>query len=204
MEDAELIRQVLAGRHEGFSLLVERHQEPLIHFLRRLLRSEDEAFDCAQEAFLAAYRNLWRYSEAYTFRAWLYVIAKNKAMDMLRRQKREMPMAIDESLVDHQAGPEESWLAKEEAEAVANVLNSLPEPYRQALYLRYKQELTYEEIALVLSVPISRVKTYLHRGKDKLRQQMERSGINAKHGKLADSGVSGSTGMAGSLRQPTG
>lgn len=191
MEDAEVVRQVLSGRHELFSLLVERHQEPLIHFLRRLLGSEDEVFDCAQEAFLAAYRNLWRYSDAYSFRSWLYAIAKNKATDMLRRRKREVPLRIDESLAGREAGPEESWLAKEEAESLAKVIDSLPEPYRQALYLRYKQELSYEEIALVLAVPVSRVKTYLHRGKDKLRRQMERRGLYAKHGKLADSGISG-------------
>lgn len=191
MEDAEIIRQVLSGRHEAFSQLVERYQEPLIHFLRRLLRSEEEALDCVQEAFLAAYRNLWRYSEEYTFRAWLYAIARNKATDILRRQKRELPMLIDEGLEDHRAGPEEVWLAKEEAESVVMLLDCLPEPYRQALYLRYRQELTYEEIGTVLKVPVSRVKTYLHRGKEKLRRQMERRGLHAEHGKLADTGIPG-------------
>ncbi|MHB1651826.1 MAG: RNA polymerase sigma factor [Desulfitobacteriaceae bacterium] len=190
MEDAELIRQVLAGRNEQFSLLIQRYQEPLIQFLRRLLNTEDEALDCAQEAYLAAYRNLWRYSEAYTFRAWLYAIAKNKAMDRLRKRRKETVLDVDEAIADQEPGPEEVWLLKEEAEWLAKVLNELPEHYRQVLYLRYKQELNYEEIAHVLDVPVSRVKTYLHRGKEKLRQQIQRRGEYGKDGQLVDPTVS--------------
>lgn len=190
MEDAELIRQVLAGRHEQFSLLIERYQGPLIQFLSRLLNHDDEVFDCAQEAFLAAYKNLWRYSEAYSFRSWLYTIAKNKAMDMLRKRRKEVPLSMDEPILDRQPGPEEVWLAKEETAWLSKVLNELPEPYKQALFLRYKQELSYEEIAQVLEVPVSRVKTYLHRGKEKLRQQMQRRGGYGKDGQLVDSTVS--------------
>ncbi|ACL18820.1 RNA polymerase, sigma-24 subunit, ECF subfamily [Desulfitobacterium hafniense DCB-2] len=173
MEDAELIQQVLKGRHEQYGLLVQRYQEPLIHFLRGILGAEDEVFDCAQEAFLAAYGNLWRYSDKYTFRAWLYAIARNKAIDLMRKRKREIPLSIDESLVDRQMGPEEAYLAKEQALDVRAILEELPEHYRQALYLRYQQELSYEEISTVLNIPISSVKTHLHRGKEKLRQIME-------------------------------
>jgi RNA polymerase sigma factor, sigma-70 family len=174
MEDAEIIRQVLAGHHEHFAGLVQRYQEPLIHFLRRILHSEDEVLDCAQDAFLAAYRNLFRYSEKHPFRAWLYAIARNKALDLLRKRRREILQPLDETIVDYQPGPEEVSLTNEQADLLSDVLNELPEHYKQALYLRYHQELTYEEIALVLQVPVSRVKTYLHRGKAKLRQHLER------------------------------
>ena len=177
MEDAEIIRQVLAGHHEKFADLVERYQAPLIHFLRRTLGSDEDVFDCAQEAFLAAYRNLSRYSEEHPFRAWLYTIARNKAFDLMRKRRREVPLIVDENLVDHQPLPEEVWLEKEQATMLDEVLKELPEHYGQALYLRYRQELTYEEIALILEVPVSRVKTYLHRGKEKLRQHLERREI---------------------------
>lgn len=190
MEDAELIRQVLAGRSEQFSLLVERYQGPLIHFLRQLLKEDEIIFDCAQEAFLAAYRNLWRYSDNYSFRSWLYTIARNKAMDMLRKRRKEVPLVEDEQIIDKQPSPEEAWLAKEEAEYVAKILAELPEPYKQALFLRYKQELSYEEIGRVLEVPVGSVKTYLHRGKEKLRQRMQRRGEHGKNGQLVDSTVS--------------
>jgi len=190
MEDAELIKQILAGRHELFTTLVERHQVPLLHFLRRLVSTDEEAFDCAQEAFLAVYRNLWRYSEAYTFRAWLYTIARNKALDLYRKRWREVPLTAGEHLVEQQPGPEEQWLVKEEANRLRQVLDGLPEHYRQALYLRYKQELSYEEISVVLGIPLSRVKTYLHRGKDKLRQELERRGLDEGYGQYAGSPVS--------------
>lgn len=191
MEDAEIIRQVLAGHHDLYAGLVQRYQEPLIHFLRRILSSDDDVFDCAQDAFLAAYRHLGRYSEAHPFRAWLYAIARNKALDLLRKRRKEVSLMLDENVVDHQPGPEDVWLEKEKAIVLSEALSELPEHYAQALYLRYHQELSYEEIALVLGVPISRVKTYLHRGKDKLRQVMERRGIHEGDGQHVDSIVSG-------------
>ena len=191
MEDTEIIRQVLAGHHEKFAGLVERYQAPLIHFLRRTLSSDEDVFDCAQDAFLAAYRNLSRYSEEHPFRAWLYTIARNKALDLVRKRRREVPLTLDENLVDHQPLPEEVWLAKEQASMLDKVLNELPEHYRQALYLRFHQELSYEEIAMVLEVPVSRVKTYLHRGKEKLRQNLGRRYIHEGDGQgVVDSTVS--------------
>jgi len=185
MEDTEIIRQVLAGHHEEFAGLVERYQMPLIHFLRRTLSSDEDVFDCAQDAFLAAYRNLSRYSEKYPFRAWLYTIARNKAIDLVRKRRKEVTTTPDENLVDHQPLPEEVWLAKEQASMLSEVLNELPGHYGQALYLRFHQELTYEEIALILEVPVSRVKTYLHRGKEKLRQHLERRDIHEGDGQVA-------------------
>jgi len=190
MDDAELIKEILAGRHELFATLVERHQMPLLHFLRRLVSTEEEALDCAQEAFLAAYRNLWRYSQAHTFRAWLYTIARNKALDLYRKRRREVPLAGGEHLVARQPGPEELWLAKEETERLRQVLDGLPEHYRQALYLRYKQDLSYEEISVVLAIPLSRVKTYLHRGREKLRRELERRGHDEGYGECVGSPVS--------------
>jgi len=191
MDDTEVIRQVLAGHHEKFSDLVERYQTPLIHFLRRTLGSDEEVFDCAQDAFLAAYRNLSKYSEEHPFRAWLYTIARNKALDLLRKRRREVPLVLDENLVDHRPMPEEVWLEKEQASMLDDVLKELPEHYGQALYLRFRQELSYEEIALILEVPVSRVKTYLHRGKEKLRKHLERREIHERNGQsIVDSTVS--------------
>lgn len=186
MEDAEIVQQVLSGKHEEYALLVQRYQEPLIHFLRGILGAEDEVFDCAQEAFLAAYRNLWRYSPAHTFRAWIYAIARNKAIDHIRKRKKEVPLTFDEGIVDQYPGPEEAWLAKEQAINVQEILEELPEHYRQALYLRYQQELSYDEISMVLNIPLSSVKTHLHRGKEKLRQIMERRGIHERNGRYAE------------------
>lgn len=192
MEDAEIIRQVLAGHHEQYACLVQRYQEPLIHFLRRIIGPEDDVLDCAQDAFLAAYRNLCRYSEEHPFRAWLYAIARNKALDLLRKRRREVSMTLDDNIVDHQPRPEEVLLMKEQATMLSEVLHELPEHYAQALYLRYHQELSYEEIALVLQVPASRIKTYLHRGKEKLRQHLERRDIHeGDERRVVDSTVSG-------------
>ncbi len=191
MEDAEVIQRVLAGEHEHYACLVERYQEPLIHFLRNFFSSEDLVYDCAQEAFLAAYRNLWRYSADYTFRAWLYTIARNKAIDSLRKQRQGVTTVLDETLADGLPGPEEIWLGKEQAIWVRESLQGLPEHYRQCLYLRYHQELSYEEIATVLKIPISRVKTYLHRGKEKLRQELARRGIHERDREYIEPIVSG-------------
>lgn len=174
VDDAAIIRQVLSGNHQQFSILVRRYQEPLTHFLRGILKNDQEALDCAQEAFISAYQNLWRYSDQYTFRAWLYRIAHNKAIDLLRKRRREVPLTSEDYLITPCAGPEEEWLTREEAASIRNALDSLPEHYRQVLYLRYHQDLAYEEIAQALDIPLSRVKTHIHRGKAKLKQELER------------------------------
>lgn len=184
MEDAEIIRLILAGHHEQYAVLVQRYQEPLIHFLRRILSSEEDVFDCAQDAFIAVYRNLNRYSEEYPFRAWLYAIARNKALDLLRKRRKEILInTLDENTVDQHPRPEEVLLAKEQATMLSEMLHELPEHYSQALYLRYHQELSYKEIAVVLEVPVSRVKTYIHRAKEKLRLNLERRDIHGREGK---------------------
>lgn len=185
MEDSEIIRKVLAGHQELYSDLVRRYQEPLIYFLRRILSSDEDVFDCAQDAFLAAYRNLNRYSEAHPFRSWLYAIARNKALDLLRKRRKEVSLTLDENLVDLSPKPEEVYLEKEQAAMLNEVLHKLPNHYAQTLYLRYHQELSYEEIAHVLQVPISRVKMYLYRGKEKLRQYLERRDIHERDGQRA-------------------
>lgn len=199
MEDAELIRQILTGRQEQYACLVERYQEPLIHFLRNFLASDDQVFDCAQDTFIAVYRNLWRYSDKYTFRAWLYAIARNKAIDILRKRRQEVVATFNNNLADGLPGPEEIWLAKEHALVIEEVLEGLPEHYRQALYLRYHQDLSYEEIATVLKVPVSRVKTYLHRGKERLRQELARRGMHERNGDFVESIVSGQTCRRGQI-----
>ncbi|AHF05939.1 RNA polymerase sigma factor [Desulfitobacterium metallireducens] len=193
MDDLDLIQQVLSGKHEYFAQLVERYQKPLIYFLRGILRDEEEVLDCTQEAFLAAYRNLWKYSSKYTFRAWLYTIARNKAIDLLRKKKKESPVSLNENLIDPQEGPEEVWLAKEQAGQLQEVLDELSEQYRQALYLRYQQEMSYEEMSLVLNIPVSLVKTHLYRGKEKLRQILERRGLDERNGQLVGPTISRGT-----------
>jgi RNA polymerase sigma-70 factor (ECF subfamily) len=199
MEDAELIRQVLMGRQEKYAFLVERYQEPLIHFLRNFLASDDQVFDCAQDTFLAVYKNLWRYSDKYSFRAWLYAIARNKAIDILRKRRQEVVATFDNNLPDGSPGPEETWLAKEHALVIEEILQGLPDHYRQALYLRYRQDLSYEEIAAVLKVPLSRVKTYLHRGKERLRKDLARRGIHERNGAFMEPTVQGQTYRQGQI-----
>jgi RNA polymerase sigma-70 factor (ECF subfamily) len=201
MEDAELIHQVLTGRQEQYAYLVERYQEPLIHFLRNFLAFDDQVFDCAQDTFIAAYRNLWRYSEKYTFRAWLYAIGRNKAIDILRKRRQEVGAPFNNTLADGLPGPEEIWLAKEHAQVIEEILQGLPEHYRQALYLRYHQDLSYEEIAIVLKVPVSRVKTYLHRGKERLRRELARRGIHERNGDFLEPIVPGQTYSRGQIKK---
>ncbi|MDR3271543.1 MAG: sigma-70 family RNA polymerase sigma factor [Peptococcaceae bacterium] len=176
MPDNEIIRQVLAGRHEVFALLVERYQKPLVYFLCRVTPTREEAYDFAQEAFLAAYRHLWRYSEQYTFRAWLFRIGRNLALDDYRKRRRAVvvPEALTDQLAETRPGPEDQCVMKEEQVMLRQAMEQLPEHYRSVLYLRYQQELTYEEISVALNIPLSRVKTHLHRAKKYLRQDLER------------------------------
>jgi RNA polymerase sigma-70 factor (ECF subfamily) len=88
--DDELVRQVLAGDRERFSTLVERYQTRLVNYLYRIVRSLDDAHDLAQEVFIRVYQALDRYDSQYRFSTWLFRVAQNAAIDVLRKRRVQL------------------------------------------------------------------------------------------------------------------
>ena len=187
LTDAALIAAAARGRREAFSELVKRHQGTVFRIAFRILRDEGDARDAAQEAFLKAFRNLQSFDTARPFAPWLYRIARNQALDKVRSRKSspevlERAGAGDEDEADEGTGAVGRDVADDAPDALSQVqsaelakrvggaLTRLDGKYREVIELYHYENLTYDEIAGTLGVPIGTVMTRIFRARQKLAQ----------------------------------
>jgi RNA polymerase sigma-70 factor (ECF subfamily) len=149
----------------------------------RMLRREEDAEDVAQETFIRVFRALDRYDPARPFAAWLFTIAARLAIDHIRRRKQS-PLSLFQrdaetleertiEVVDPGPGPEELTSHAEEEGRAQKLIDSLPHHYRIVVMLRHQQDLSYEEIAEALGLPLGTVKARIHRARALLRREIE-------------------------------
>jgi len=181
--DEELIEACRDGETSAFDVLVDRWEDKIRGAAWRVLDSEEEARDVAQEAFLKAYRGLDGFKREARFSSWLYQIALNLCRDRLRRRKTRAAVSLEELeasgpvLVEPRPGAHEMAVRNDLAGAVRRAISGLPEEQREVVILKEYEGLTFLEIAQALDVPVSTVKTRLYRGLGQLRVRLEREGI---------------------------
>ncbi len=149
--------------------LIERYQHRLYRYLFRLTRDRSHAEDLFQQTWLRVIENIRRYDAARDFDTWLFSIAHNLAVDHLRRRRAE---PLEEELPA--GGVPDSAVARERAERLAAAVTELPAAYREAVTLRFEEEMKIEDIARVTGVPLSTAKSRLRRGLLALRGLLER------------------------------
>ena len=137
----------------------------------RITGDADAANDCAQEAFIRAYRALHQYDPTLPFGPWLYRITTNASLNHVQRwHAREMPVdELPERSAEIDEGPEATAVRREEVAEVVAAMADLPAAYRAALTLRHMQQLSYQEVADALGIPLGTVKTHLHRARAALK-----------------------------------
>jgi RNA polymerase sigma-70 factor, ECF subfamily len=174
------LEQARKGDKVAFGQLVEAYQTPVYNLAYRMLNNSGEAEEAAQEAFIRAYTRLESYDPAHKFSTWLLSITSNYCIDQLRK-RRALLLSIDEPLPPHPAlhsdgakGPEAQMMNSEQQEMVQTLLGELPPDYRQAVVLRYWNDLSYEEIAEIMETSVSAIKSRLFRA----RKQLAEIGIN--------------------------
>jgi RNA polymerase sigma-70 factor, ECF subfamily len=140
----------------------------------RITADPDAAKDCAQEAFIRAYRALHQYDPGLPFGPWLYRITTNTSLNHVQRwhahqtdveELPERPGEIEE-------GPEATVVRREEVAEVVAAMEELPAAYRAALTLRHMQQLSYQEVSDALGIPLGTVKTHLHRARAALKTRL--------------------------------
>jgi RNA polymerase sigma-70 factor (ECF subfamily) len=171
--DNLLVDAAQAGSTEAFDELVDRYRAPVVRLAYRLTHDADEANDIAQDAFFRAYRRLGEFESGRPFARWIFVIARNAALDSLRRRKRSAAFVSETQVpLDDVVSPEDLVLQNDEATRVHAALASLPPRYRDALELYYLRDMRYRDIAVALDVPIGTVKTFISRAKRRLRTDL--------------------------------
>ena len=184
--EASLLERLRAGDEAAFETLVRDNAGRLLAVARRYLRSEEDASDAVQDAFIAASRSIARFEGGSSLSTWLHRIAINACLMKIRSAKRRPQESLEELLpafdeTGHRIGPFESW--SESAEAVLDrdatrarvraCIDRLPDKYRTVLILRDIEELSTEEAARALGTTPTAVKVRLHRARQALRTLLE-------------------------------
>jgi RNA polymerase sigma-70 factor (ECF subfamily) len=150
------------GDDSALSLIIQRHRNRLVRTATNLLRDRHEAEDVSQEAFLKAFRELHRLRDDRAFSGFLYRICVRLCMDRLRLKRAE-PAEFD-SVQDHEGG------AIENRVLIERILDQLPADLRTTLVLREIEQLSYEEVAEAMHVPIGTVRSRLHSARERFRK----------------------------------
>lgn len=172
------IARAQRGDQAAFGQLVRVYERPVYNLAYRMLGDPTEAEDAAQETFLRAYRALATYEPERRFVNWLLSIASHYCIDRLRQKGRSVPISLDgplpaEWLASDTGSPEQEVSAKEERAQVRQVLEVLPPVYRAAVILRYWHDMSYQEIATVMSTSESAIKSRLHRARLLMARQFQ-------------------------------
>jgi len=181
-DDAALVKRCLEGDQRAYKELLHRYRRSVYSITFRMIGHREEARDLAQEVFIRAFRSLHRYDASRPFSSWIFKITSNLCIDYYRR-KRHTTISLQETydgdderprieLVDPGPPPDEELFTKVQRERLDILLRSLPPRYRVVVVLRHKEEMSYDEIAAELDIPIGTVKARLHRAHRILRNKL--------------------------------
>jgi RNA polymerase sigma-70 factor (ECF subfamily) len=178
-EDNELIAAYLEGDEQALGVLVDRYLSDVYSFALRLAGDAGAAEDIAQEAFIKAWKHIRSFVPGRSFRAWLFTIARNTAVDYLRT-KKEVALSCFEniegentliaSIADNVPLPDELIARAQDVRYLARLLTEINPEYREVIELRHTSNLTFEEIGEVVKRPLHTVKSQHRRGLAALRR----------------------------------
>ena len=182
-KDRVLVDAALAGDQQAYQQLVDKYQRALHFHILKLVRNRDVVDDLVQEAFLKAFDCLNSYNRQYAFSTWIYRIATNHTIDYLRKKKLST-LSIDEpvqgkdgdmqmELTDEAASTDREIIVKQRRKMVRDAVEALPEKYRLVVRMRHMQEMSYEEIAEELGLPLGTVKAHIFRARELLNKHLK-------------------------------
>lgn len=186
-----LVARMKAGERAAFEELIESYQSLVYGLAYRLLNDPEEARDATQETFLKAYRHIGAFRGECGLKTWLYRMAVNQASNhrrWWRRRRQRETVSLDAPHGDTSAtlgehipangrSPEQVALGRERQRLLLVALDALKHDYRVAVVLRDIEELSYEEIAATLDVPVGTVKSRIARGREELRKRLQEMGV---------------------------
>lgn len=171
VQDKDLLGRIAGGDKSAMKALYERHSGPLFQFLRTRIGGDAfEAADVMQEAFIEVWRSAGRYEGRSSVKTWLFGIARNKAIDRIRKLSRTSVQEPDEAVADDAPNPEEVITAASDAVQLRNCIDKLGGPHKSAIRLAFFDDLSYPEVAEVEGVPVGTIKTRIHKAKQLLMQ----------------------------------
>jgi RNA polymerase sigma-70 factor (ECF subfamily) len=178
IEENQIIERVLKGDREAFAALVDAYKGAIFNLAFRMTDSYQDADDLSQETFTRAYRNLRQFDPQKRFFTWIYTIGLNLIRNHLKKHGREMTRenaagSSTEAGIDQGAQTERDMMQAQEIRRLEICLKKLPADLREAVVLRFYQDLSFEEIATISDASLSAVKMRVYRGLEQLKHLME-------------------------------
>lgn len=186
-EDLELVSLAVEKKdQQAFAKLMARYKDSIFFMVLKMVHNRDDAEDITIESFGKAFNRLDKYDPKYAFSTWLFKIATNSCIDFIRKKRLETTSIDqtfgnedgDEMSIDIKSdslNPEEKYMRKQRSISVRGTLEKLDDKYKVLIEMRYYQELSYEEIAQELNIPLGTVKAQLFRAKELLFKMMDKT-----------------------------
>ncbi len=175
--DLALVKSAIEGKQSAYAELMDRYRESIYYMMLKMVKNQDDADDLTIEAFGKAFSRLEQYSPSFAFSTWLFKIASNNCIDFIRKKRIKVTSmdtgrTTDDGEViffDARAStlnPEESIIQNQKIKLMRNLVSKLKPRYKQLIEKRYFEELSYEEIADELNLPLGTVKAQLFRARE--------------------------------------
>jgi RNA polymerase sigma factor (sigma-70 family) len=182
--DFHLVVKAREGSQRAYADLMQRYKDSIYFMVLKMVNNKEDAMDLTVETFAKAFEKLEKYQPEYAFSTWLFRVATNNCIDFIRKKKLNTTSIhglTDEDGEEKQLqikadvlNPEETSIKKQQTEELKLLIQSLPARYRNLITLRYFDELSYEEIAQQLDLPLGTVKAQLFRARYLLGNIMNR------------------------------
>lgn len=188
--DYSLVQAAIEGNQRAYAELMNRYRNSVFHTMLKMVNNREDANDLTLEAFGKAFRKLSSYAPHYAFSTWLFRIAINNCIDHIRKKRLQL-LSIDDpidsegeqdfssNLKSDIKNPEEQYMNAQKIEMMRMLMSKLSEKYRLMIELRYFEELSYDEIARELNIPLGTVKAQLFRAKEMLYEMIQKPGASA-------------------------
>lgn len=182
LEDDKFVKRAIKGDQDAYKQLMDKYQKPLYFHVLKMVRNHEQVEDLVQEAFMKAFNNLNSYNTNYAFSTWLYRITTNHTIDYLRKKKLKTTSISDpvktkdgemEIQISDDAETDRDIIRKERKKIIHNAINDLPKKYRKVIEMRHLQELSYQEIADQLDLPLGTVKAHIFRAREMLYKELK-------------------------------
>lgn len=189
-DDYILVQQAIAGSQRAYADLMNRYRSSVFHTMLKMVNNRDDADDLTIEAFGKAFRKLTSYTPHYAFSTWLFRIAINNCIDHIRKKRLHI-LSIDDpidsegeqdfsaNIRSNTRNPEEIFMNTQKIQLMRILMGKLSDKYRLMIELRYFEELSYDEIAKELGIPLGTVKAQLFRAKEMLYELIQKPGASA-------------------------
>lgn len=176
-EDIEIVRKCLSGNSNEFEKLIDKYQRVIFNIAYRMTSNYHDAEDITQAVFIKVYEKLDTFHPKFKFFSWIYRIAVNDTINLIKQKKRSEDLKSD--LLSTQRTPEESFEEKELNEKLQKALMDIDPEYKILIILKHLQNFSYKEIAYIVDIPEKKVKSRLFSARQILRDVLEQRGITS-------------------------